>query len=597
MRKRTSGKSVLALLLCVCVAAMIFVGCGVQTKSETEPQTTAAAAGGEEATTEAAAKVEPGKLTLLFTSSLEKIANIVRDELTAAGYEVSMSAQTDNSSYKEQKKAGNYDICIDNWSSPTGIPDFLIRPIVYTGGSQNLNGYTDPDIDALIDKAAAMSPDEYWPVYDEISKKAMDDLAWVTPLYAEYKARACTDVFDGDTLMMMSTYSNFTYKDKSLNDTRTLKIGTTNFTFTNFDTMRTDDASIGSFAMNLYIRLLDQNDDYTYTTDDTLSHSYAISEDNQEYYFLLRDDCFFTRVNADTTLNPTAVMVSGEDVLYSFERIMNKDSMPTNAAYSNFANVEKVEMVSDIEELKNVKTAGGKTILEALNADVKSECKELVTDKTAVDNKAGKYQVIRLKTSIPFPQILAYLCNHTAGIVDSEWVESINGQVDIANYDAAKDVLYADSTGCQEGAGFNNTLSCSGRYVLRSFNDYGAVLEKNPGLHKDENPEGSALIKNIEVVFASDADSALSALRSGDIDINWSIATTKFDTVREDSSLDLRKFLGQRYWFLSYNINSPACADAAQRAAIANSINLDHVQAGMGEVIVQHDMFMVLKFD
>lgn len=590
------SKSLIAMVLCLSMIFVLAAGCGVKTKDQANsgtPGSSTSDNGGSENNSDAS--VIPSKpLTLLYTSSLEKIANIVRDQLTKAGFQVQMSVQTDNASYKEQKKAGNYDIAIDNHSSPTGNPDFYVRPIAYTGGSLNLNGYSNAEVDAMIDEASALPLGTYWDAYNAINAKLTDELAWFTPLYAEFKARACVDsVFDVNTLSWLSTYGNFTFKDAAQNDTRTLKLGTTNFTFTTFDPIRADDASIGSFAMNSYIRLVDQDANYNPVTEGSLSRSIATSEDATQFYFLLRDDCFFTRLNADTTLQPTNVMVSGEDVVYSLNRARDKNSIPLHQTYSNFEKITEVALVTDLAELDG-QTNEGKSILDALNAGLATPISELVATRDEVDNDAGRYQLVRLTTSDPFPQILAYLSNHSGGIVDSEWVESINSQVDFANYDASKDTLYGDFTGVQK-ANYANTISASGRYVLRYIDDYGAVLEKNPGYCTDDDPTGAAKIKNVNVVFLANADSALSALRSGDIDVNWSVSTTKFDTVRSDSNLALGKFLGQRLWYLSYNINSTsACSDLAVRKAVANAINLDEVKAGMGEVIVSDSIFMCL---
>lgn len=591
MKKRNS---LIALVLCLSMLLVMATGCGVKTKDQANSNSPSTSDNSNDQNNSDASVIPTTPVRLLYTSSLEKIANIVRDQLTKAGFQVEMNAQTDNASYKEQKKAGNYDIAIDNHSSPTGNPDFCVRPIAYTGGSLNLNGYSDAEVDAMIDEASAMPLGSYWSAYEAINEQVTDELAWFTPLYAEFKARACVDaIFDVNTLSWLSTYGSFTYNDASLNDTRTLKLGTTNFTFTTFDPIRADDASIGSFAMNSYIRLVDQDSNYNPVTEGSLSRSIATSEDATQFYFLLRDDCFFTRLNADTTLQPTSVMVSGEDVVYSLNRARDKDSIPLHQTYSNFEKITEVTLITDLSELDG-QTNEGTTILDALNAGLSTPISELVATRGEVDNDAGRYQLVRLTTSDPFPQILAYLSNHSGGIVDSEWVESINSQVDFANYDASKDTLYGDFTGVQK-ANYANTISASGRYVLRYIDDYGAVLEKNPGYCTDDDPTGAAKIKSVNVVFLANADSALSALRSGDIDVNWSVATTKFDTVRSDSNLALGKFLGQRFWYLSYNIDSASvCSDLAVRKAIAGSINLNEVQAGMGEVIVSDSIFMCL---
>ncbi|GAB3123356.1 ABC transporter substrate-binding protein [Glaciibacter psychrotolerans] len=62
------------------------------------------------------------------------------------------------------------------------VPDPLafLRTIVGTGGSQNYNEFSQPDIDALLDKAAAASDEnDRAALVNEIQDKAMADLPWI----------------------------------------------------------------------------------------------------------------------------------------------------------------------------------------------------------------------------------------------------------------------------------------------------------------------------------------------------------------------------------------------------------------------------------
>ena len=106
-------------------------------------------------------------------------------------------------------------------------------------------------------------------------------------------------------------------------------------------------------------------------------------------------------------------------------------------------------------------------------------------DKTRADNAAGKYQVVKMTTINPFPQVLNYLAHQSAGIVSKKQVESIN-TYDVASFDVSKDIPYGDQNTVTEGAKYNNTLYASGPYILSHKNDYEAIFYKNPGLYGRE---------------------------------------------------------------------------------------------------------------
>src|SRR5699024_9388851 len=131
---------------------------------------------------------------------------------------------------------------------------------------------------------------------------------------------------------------------------------------------------------------------------------------------------------------------------------------------------------------------------------------ELVSEKTAVNNQEGKYQVVKLTTTEPFPQVLNYLAHQSAGIVSKEQVESIN-TFKVEDYDPNSDVAYGDQSAITEGDSYDNHLYASGPYILVYKNDYEAVFKKNPGYLK--GTEHEANINTVQVRFISDADSTL----------------------------------------------------------------------------------------
>lgn len=566
-------KSIIALLLCLVLA--VSAGCsGVEVKGGDSETSSGGAttAGGDNA---------PIKLTLLAESKNEKIANIVRDLLTKQGFEITMSLQTDYGSYAAQAEGGNFDIIVCSWGTPTGSPDYAINNIMRSDGSNNLWKCNDPELDALIDAASQADPEDWTEMYGAVERQAVETDVFMTPLYREIKGRGVSNLLDSDSTRVLSVWQDNTYVDASLNDTRPVVHATTGFSLNTFDPIRADNSSIGSLANNLYIRLVDLTDDYEYTTDGTLSYNYAISEDNQAYYFILRDDCFFSRVNANGEAVLTDHMVAGEDAVYSVTRMYDRDSVPSQAVYSNNACMEKAELITDVTELQNTVTAHGTTVYDELTANLPAELASLVATRDEVDNAAGSYQVLKITTKYPYPQVLNNLCQHAGGIVDSEWVESINSQVDFASYDPNSDVLYADTNTMVKGSNFNNTISCSGPYVLLHMDDYGVYLEKNEGYRQND---GGAKIRYLNYVNLADSDAAISALRSGDVDYVWSVPAEKFDTVKNDENLTLCEDPSNRVYYMTYNTtseNSP-CYNLTVRQAIAASINQDDIIAALG---------------
>lgn len=566
-------KAIIALVLCIVLA--LTSACGnIEVKDSSNNSTT-----NQTSNQSTSDSNETISLTLVCQSKDEKLASIVRDLLSKQGFNVSVDMQTDSSSFFARMDSGNYDISVSSWGVPNGSPDYAINSLIRSDGVYNHWGYNDPHIDELLDAAAASDVADWTDTYGEVERYVVDELCYLTPLYREVKGRAVGNVLDPDSTRVLSVWQDFTYNDASLNETRPVVHTTYGFSLSTFDPIRADNSSIGTPANNLYIRLIDLTDDYEFTTSGTLSRNYAVSSDNQNFYFILRDDCFFTRVSADAEIMPTDVMVAGEDVIYSVERMCDKDSVPLHAAYNNFTSVSGIELVTDIEELKSVETADGASIYDALSDGLPAEIQQLVADRDDVDNDAGSYQVVHMTTSYAFPQILNSLCQHVGGIVDSQWVSEINKDVDVANYNANTDTCYADTNTMYKGANFNNTISCSGPYVLKYMDDYGLYMEKNPGYYSDE---GGANIKYLNYLTMSDSDSCVSALRNGEADYMWNLAADKYDIVDGDANLTLCANPGNRAYYIGYNISdSSPCSNENVRRAIAASINQDDVIAGM----------------
>ena len=569
------AKKVVALLL----AAMMMlglVGCNLQTKpNDDNPSQTQ---GGGTTNNDH----DPVSLKLLYTSSDETYANVLRDELSKAGFNVEMSAAADGATFREQEGNGNFDIAIVSWANPVGTPDYGCRGIWHSNGDSNLLGINDPKLDELVVKASTETSDVYVQTYGEAERYAIGEMSYMVPLFVQLSGRGFNNVLVPETITANQRWEHLAYVDASQTDTRTLVITQTGTSFSTWDCIRVDDQSSGYSLDEMYIHLLTLEPDWSVTTKESLSYSYAISEDNTGYYFLLRDDCGFARIDKNGNVYDSGVKVSGEDVVYSLNRAMDPNSTPMHATYSMYENMKSVEIVTDIAELENTKVASGKSVKEALEAEGQT-IDAIVAGRDEVDNAAGKYQVVKCTTSVPYPQILNCLTFHGAGIVDSEFVEAMNKDVDIANYDATKDRLYGDSVCTVEGATYDNHLSLSGNYVLTSMNDYQLNFVANPCIRtndKDRNP-----IKTITLKLIQDRDAALSALRSGEVDFPYALPTTKYDLVEQDPNLGITYMPGIRAYMVGFNMhgNSEVSNSADLRKAIASVINYEDfsaVQAG-----------------
>lgn len=90
--------------------------------------------------------------------------------------------------------------------------------------------------------------------------------------------------------------------------------------------------------------------------------------------------------------------------------------------------------------------------------------------------------------------------------------------------------------------------------------------------------ENEAKISNVTVRFIQDPDSALSALRNGEIHIFNGVPETKYDLVKGDSKLTLQKSDSNAVSYLLFNTKNREVSDSEDlRKAILYSINQDEI--------------------
>ena len=571
-------KRILAALLC---AAMMLTatGCNVKTKDDVTGGSTSSSETTSESTTASGDKVT---IKLLTTSANETDANVIRDQLTKAGFNVELNMQPDYSSSQAQEAAGNFDIEISGWTTVTGNPDYAVKSLFKTGGDYNKSPVADSEIDALIEQAGTETPEEYVNTYAEFEKKLVEENAYIVPLYTSYKAQAVnTTVLVPESVHISKSRSmkweDIEFVDSSKNETDPLLLTQTLSTLTSLDPIKGNDGSINMLNTNMYVRLVNLTDDDQITSEDSLSYNHAIAEGNQEYCFILRDDVNFAKVENKQAVD-SGEMVGAEDVVFSLERAKDSNSVPEHRTYTLHESMDTIEIVTDLAALDAQKVSGSDTTVRAaLEEGLATPISELVADKTAVDNAAGKYQVVKVTTKEPFPQVLNYLAHQSAGVVSKNQVESINTW-DVATYDRNTDIGYGDQSVVTEGSTYDNHLMASGPYILLYKNDYEVVFQANPAYMP--GTDSAPRIKNITVKFIADNDAALSALRSGEVHCLYSVPETKYDTVESDPNLQLTKIEANSVSYMIYNLREGSqMNNVTLRKAVLAAINQEDLIA------------------
>ncbi|MDO4800101.1 MAG: ABC transporter substrate-binding protein [Bacillota bacterium] len=558
-------RKTLAIILAVAMLVFAVSGCNIQTKPTESTAPTQAGA-----TTTAPVKIDPIEVTVVANSTLEKEVNILRDQLTKAGFTVKINLQPDFSSYKQQIEAGNYDIAVSNWTTVTANPDYAVRSLFYSGSDWNMQKIENAELDRLIDEAATKTSADYVDAYGKVEKVLIDDNAYIAPLFSSYRISAINkDVIKEGTFHLLPSgstpWQRIDFANEADRDTKPLLLTQQRGNLTSLDPIKGNDGSINALNSNIYSRLVVLDGEDHVVSDGSLTYNHAIGDGNSEYYFILRDNVNFAKV-VDMHAVDSGERVGAEDVIFTLDRARDKNSVPDHRTFTLHSSIEKIEALTDLAELEK-KTADGKTVLSVLSKDLPAEIKSLEADKTKVNNAEGVYQVVKITTNRPFPQMLNFLAHQSGGIVSEKQVKAVN-TYDIATYDRTKDVAYGDQSTVTEGATYNNTLVTSGPYILVHKNDYEAVFERNPGYMPgtDRAPK----IKTVHVKFIKDLDSALSALRSGDIQATV-VPEDKVSLVEQDAKLQLLKVRsnGVTYAYFNLNEKSPFHSLSLRRAVLA----------------------------
>lgn len=558
-------------LLTLTAGVVLLAACGVKTEDQANNDNSAAS------TSEATAK---NTIELLGTSSNETDMNIVRDQLIKNGFEVKLNTQPDYASFQTQKEAGNYDLAISSWTTVTGNPDYAVRSLFITDGDNS--SMSNSEVDALIDKAALQTSDEYTQTYKELEDVLVTENAYIAPLYTSLKAQAFnSELLNPDSIRLSKSrafaWENVQFNETASNETESLLLTQTMGDLTSLDPIKGNDGSINQLNTNMYVRLVNLTDEDKVVSDGSLSYNHAIADGNSDYYFILRDDVNFAAVEDGQAVD-TGKMVSGQDAIFSLNRAKDQNSVPDHRTYSLHEHIDSVSLVTDLAELETAQLSDGSgSVKDALEAGLEAPITAVVEDTEQVDNAEGNYQVIKMTTTEPFPQVLNYLAHQSAGIVSQEQVESIN-TYDIEDFDITTDVPYGDQRAVTKGETYDNHLYASGPYIMIQKDDYAATFQKNPAYMA--GTENEAQIADVTVRFIGDADSALSALRSGEVHLLAGLEETKYSVIEGEDNLTLQSMPSNGVTYMLFNTNGRDVSDSADlRKSILYSINQDDISA------------------
>ncbi|MER2040333.1 ABC transporter substrate-binding protein [Desemzia incerta] len=562
-------KKRLLSFLTLTTSVILLAACNVQTEEQANNDNSDVSTG---------ETTEKTTIELLGSSSNETDMNIIRDQLIKNGFDVTLNTQPDYASFQTQKEAGNYDLAISSWTTVTGNPDYAVRSLFTTDGDNS--DLSNSEVDALINEAALQTSDEYTETYKELEDVLVTENAYIVPLYTSLKAQAFNqDLLNPDSIRLAKSrafpWETVQFNETASNDTEPLILTQQIGDLTSLDPIKGNDGSINQLNTNMYVRLVNLTDDDQVVSDGSLSYNHAIAEGNSDYYFILRDDINFAAVEDDQAVD-TGKMVSGQDAVFSLNRAKDPNSVPDHRTYSLHEHIDSVSLVTDLAELENASLSDGNgTVKEALEANLESPIASVVEDAAQVDNASGQYQVVKVTTTEPFPQVLNYLAHQSAGIVSQEQVESIN-TYDVENFDISTDIPYGDQRAVTEGETYDNHLYASGPYIMTQKNDYEATFQKNPAYMA--GTEHAAQIANVTVRFIGDADSALSALRSGEIHLLAGLDETKYDVVEGEDSLSLQSMPSNGVTYMLFNANGREVSVSADlRKSILYSINQDEL--------------------
>jgi len=563
MNKKLS--KILALAMCSVLTVGILAACGATQADDAVPNnipiTIMANAGG---------------------TGISDNANLMRDFLTAAGFDVTLDLQPDFAGWLNAINTRQFDIAMTSWTTIGASPDYAVRPLFHSQGDSNWSHFSSPRADYLIELAASQTPEEAVETYRLLEEYLILENAIIFPFFRSAGNTATNiTIIDQDSINWpapLSPWWNMNdFIDISERDTRPLR-RTSRWPHVVLDPISTNDLTSGEINTNIYIQLVSMVEGTTeITPEGSLSWEIFIAEGNRDFYFILRDDVHFARVEDMRAVN-TGVRVGACDVVFSMERVRNRYSVPDHRTFALFDHHEDVAIVTDESLLDTVRcSVTGNTMRQVMEARTPAPITRLTDDKTEANNAAGVYQIVRITTTTPFPQMLNYLVHSAGGILSKYQVSNIN-YWPVEDFDITRHTVYGDQMTFTQGPTYNHHLWASGPYIPVYRTDYNIFFEANPGFMPGDYR--APRIRYQDLRFIIDPDAALLAFRAGDIYILHSVDAVHHSLINADPDLYLHYGLSffHAYALTNRDPGSPLnCVHL--RLAVLNAICQDDILA------------------
>lgn len=577
-------KKRIAILLCLAMLVSVFAGCNTQTREEAQTPVTSTApessGSSSSGSSEPAVQREPVALSLVTLASDEKVANVIRDQLKKAGFDVTVNVFPDSGTFNAAVETGEHDLSISSHSG-SGSPDANVRGPFHSEGAWNRYGYKDAEIDALIDEASSLDGDPSLDAYKRFEIAMVEEKAYITPLYSALKTFAVNkNVVDADSIEASVGGARWVwstkYTDMSQAETRHYKMGINWAGPNSFDCCQGSNGTTYYQRTNINVPLIQVALGGVVTTRGSLTRAYTVGEGSQDLYFALRTDVNFGAMQNGEAVD-TGLPVAAEDVKYTYERAMD-GSVPNGVGASYLSYVDTVNIVTDIEQLKSAKASDGSSVLDALNAGLKTPITSIAADKYAADENAGVYEVLHIHLKSQYPQQLQTLSSGQISIVCKQQIEKINEGITAENYDPNSHVLYGDPSTLKEGE--DSGMYFSGPYVLSHVDDYGSYLVRNPGWNPESEDAGQ--IKYIDMLAIADNSTQTAAFRNGELDEAMpggeNIALCEAD---ENINMLKRPSVGV-YFLANLQLGNSKMVDENLRKAVLYAVNTDEILAVLG---------------
>ncbi|MCS2172714.1 peptide ABC transporter substrate-binding protein SapA [Scandinavium sp. TWS1a] len=266
---------------------------------------------------------------------------------------------------------------------------------------------------------------------------------------------------------------------------------------------------VDTLAAQIYDRLLDV-DPYTYRLVPELAESWEVLDNGATYRFHLRNGVQFQKTS---WFQPTRAL-NADDVVFTFERIFNRNHPWHNVNGPNFPYFDSLQFADSV---KSVRKLDGHTV------------------------------EFRLKR--PDASFLWHLATHYASVMSAEYAANL---IKIGK----QELMDRQPVGTGP---FQLDEYRAGQYIR---------LQRHPGFWR-----GEPLMPQVVVDLGSGGTGRLSKLLTGECDVLAWPAASQLTILRDDPRLRLTLRPGMNIAYLAFNTDKPPMNNPAVRHALALAIN------------------------